>query len=361
MFRPVIFCGLIVRYVSSLVPQPIDQHRRSLFESPIQALQLSCVLGLPSSVSALDPNSSGPSSSDDLQVLFWSGPTWNESRYRASTLSGYDQNKNAPVPFDSAKITYPGWMKGYWSVKYKFAGADFPQGKKILSLRTAGAGLGTCLVLPNVGYNPPAAHALRFLSNENSDENDGFVHGDLAYNLPRRLESFWPESKVLSVQTNGSSDSRMTPKCFVTGDGCAVQDNPKLHWVASRAVVDFEAPTRKSGRQVQSSDVTLLNFTSPSFAEGNSNSRFVTVQTYSQFNPSQELQTFYQDHLLLERLKGSDGQDVISGRIRVAAFLPHYIQQLDGADSSYQDTKAVAVYDYKIFMKRIDENEAMSM
>jgi hypothetical protein len=105
--------------------------------------------------------------------MYWNGPSWPLARYRASTL----QQSNNQEPAAAEPTFYPDWLEGYHAITYKFDKASFPQGKKILSLRAAGAGLGTCMVLPNVGYNPPV-HATHFLRGGKQD----LVYEDLAYN-----------------------------------------------------------------------------------------------------------------------------------------------------------------------------------
>ena len=58
-----------------------------------------------------------------------------------------------------------------------------------------------------------------------------------------------------------------------------------------------------------------------------------------------------------------DGE--ISGKIRVAAFLPRYIKEMDttagGKADDYDENEAVAIYDYKVFMKSIDATEAAAI
>ena len=309
---------------------------------------------------------------DDASLLSWSSdlPSFSKCRYRTSTLSSPEGNRNVPAASDSP-VFYPSWMEGYWSIQYKFSGASFPQGRKVLSIRTAGAGLGTCLTLPNVGYNPPAPHAVKFLSSPT--EESLLVYEDLAYNIPRRLESFWPQSKVTAVQTasRGGLDS-LTPKCFVTGEGCLSKENPYLHNPSTRFVMDFDAPTRRSGRQTQTWDTTLLSTLTTSNINNQDPKRFVSIQSYSQFNPNQEIQTFYKQRLSLELVKdGNDNSDetsIVTGTTNVAAFLPKYIRELDNnnlpvTDSAaqYDENQAVATYDYKFVMKSIDENEALSL
>ena len=76
-----------------------------------------------------------------------------------------------------------------------------------------------------------------------------------------------------------------------------------------------------------------------------------------------------------ERRSNSESNDVVVGKIRVAAFLPYYIKERDttnynkkggngGSTSirdSYNENEAVAIYDYRFSLNRIDESEAASM
>jgi hypothetical protein len=309
-------------------------------------------------------------SRSELQPTSDRALAWNQIRYRSSTLVT-DAENFAPTP-SSTPTFYPDWMEGYWTIQYKFNGASFPQGRKILSLRTAGAGLGTCVSLPNVGYNPPP-FAMNFLKQDSDDKIGTLnVYEDLAYNLPRKFEAFWPQSKVLSVQTNGSSNnqeaklssslSKLTPKCFVTGEGCTAKESPRLHLPASRFVFDFEGPTRRSGRLVQASDVSMVDTECAScFGDG---TRYAASKTYSQFNINQELQTYYREFVSLESISDIDDTKTVIGKIRVAAFLPKYIRALDTEVSNeikYDEESAVAIYDYKILMKSLDEQEAATL
>ena len=296
----------------------------------------------------------------DEKYIPWSNKTelWSKSRYRSSTLSA--NSENFP-PNLYSPLYYPDWMEGYWSMSYKFIKASFSQGRNILSLRTPGAGLGTCMSLPNVGYSPPifAAH---FLKNEKFNKADFDVYEDLAYNIPRKFEAFWPQSKVLSVQTNGyvTKDSQDTitsllPKCFVTGEGCTKEENKDLHLPASRLAIDFDGPTRRSGRLTQSSDLSLVHNICGLSMNKNS---YAASKDYSQFNVNQDLQTFFREIISFEKIN----QDTILGKVRVAAYLPKYIKALDAKNDNdeYNENIAVAIYDYKVLMKRIDENEATS-
>lgn len=313
-------------------------------------------LAIPIQTNALDPIISSTNEASlilDADTIYWEGPSWSTCRYGTSSLSS---NSKPPTPASPA--SYPSWMEGYFAINYKFTGASFPQGRRVLSLRTAGAGLGTCLSIPNVGYNPKSAHALRFLK----DNGDGKVYEDLAYTIPRKFESFWPEAKVLSVQTNGgSTGNNLTPKCYVTGDGCTQDVNPTLHQPSSRVAFDFDGPTRRGGRRFQSTDVTLLS-SSEEVVSNNNNDVYVTAKSYSEYNTNQELQTFFKE--VSSYMLTRDDEEV-SGKIRVAAFLPSYIKQMEGSTAAsgidYNENEAVAVYDYAFVMKKIDEADAASL
>ena len=374
--------------------------------SSAPAVVLSTVNFEPSVLVSVEASEKGKQENEDIlsalnaKTIFWDTKSrqsqgmdhenkisWNQIRYRSSTLS-----YNNSAPKTCTPLFYPDWMDGYWSVNYKFDGASFPQGRGILSLRTAGAGLGTCLSLPNVGYNPPK-HAAHFITKSNKDllernnnqeditANSLTVFEDLAYNVPRTLETFWPQSKVTSVQTNGQdyimeSNNFISPsstkdsdkddlslKCFLTGDGCTTNENPNLHLPSSRLVMDFNAPTRRSGRLTQTCDMSLVDQSSKLIGTN----IYTTAKSISQYNINQELQTFYKEYASYEKIGASDNDSnmMVIGKRRVAAFLPKYIKDMDnlGNDNliSYNDNEAAAIYDYKIFMKRIDESEAANL
>lgn len=282
----------------------------------------------------------------DAKTIEWNGPSWTAVRYRSSTLQ---QSPSKVVR--SNPIFYPTWVEGYHKINYKFKGASFPQGRKILTLRTPGAGLGTCLLLPNIGYNP-TSFPIHFICDAN-----GQVYEDLTYNIPRIFEAFWTEAKVLGVQTNDmlgndilSND--LTRKCLVTGEGCVT---PNLRPPATRVAIDFNGPTRRGGRVTQSTDLTVLESSVQSSVAGT----FYTTKTISQYNVNQDLQLFYKEVTSLRRKENC----AIDGKVRVAAFLPKYIRGMDANsdDVSYDDNKAVALYDYNVSLQRIDEAEAAAL
>lgn len=297
----------------------------------------------------------------------YSSSIWKKYRYNTSTLS--NEKSISPSLQLSSSSAYPNWMEGYWATKFQFKGVSFPQGRQILSLRTPGAGLGTCLSLPNIGYNP-SSFAQHYIISSSSEINNCFE--DLAYNIPRKFESFWPQSKVLSVQVQSRTET-LTPKCFVTGDGCTIEENPYLHSPSNRIAFDFEGPTRSGGKQIQTCDATTissLDETEEQEVEGNNKDRtkkFISCKRYSQFNVNQELQLFYKEIVSVEKTSngiGGNERSPIDGTIRVAAFLPQYIRNQDNtipANKVYDDNMAVAQYDYKFRMEPIDESEAASM
>ena len=45
----------------------------------------------------------------------------------------------------------------------------------------------------------------------------------------------------------------------------------------------------------------------------------------------------------------------------MAAFLPRYIKEMDGAQDDYNDEEAVAIYDYNMSLLRIESPEADSL
>ena len=278
----------------------------------------------------------------DAKTVYWNGPTWSSTRYRASTLQSSTGSQN--IPAATQPTFYPLWLEGYHAIQYKFIGASFPQGRSVLSLRVAGAGLGTCMSLPNVGYNP-SMHAIHFIEDDNRHQA---VYEDLAYNTPRRFEAFWPEAKVTAVQTGGGM------KCLVSGDGCSLGMNPKLHSPASRVTLEFDAPTRRSGRLIQSTDVTMLNCSTQVSDNG-----YYTIKSYSQYNLNQDLQTFYKEITSWRRNK----DDEIVGKTRVAAFLPRYVKDMDTNTGrvEYDENESVALYDYKMKLTNIDEAQAANL
>ena len=76
---------------------------------------------------------------------------------------------------------------------------------------------------------------------------------------------------------------------------------------------------------------------------------FVCTRSFCQFNIQQDLQTFYKEIISLDT---SDPEKVL-GRIRVAAFLPSSESAL-----TYDDSLALALYDYKVTLQSIDQEKA---
>jgi hypothetical protein len=272
-------------------------------------------------------------------------PQWSQLRYGSSTLSS--ASSRAPTPSLSSAI-FPSWMSGNWLTTYRLSSVSFPQGRDKVTLRVAGAGLGTCLSIPNVGRNP-APFVQRFLSLTAAADEEG-CYEDVAYNCPRRFEAFWTQAKVTSVQTAGTkskanSNALLSPVCYVTGEGCTSLENPMLHAPTTRLVMDFDGPTR-GGVSSQTIDATMVD-TQHTFTM--TDKSYFSSRNYVQYNVKQELQTFYKE--IVSITKFDDG--IVKGRLRVAAFLP------DPGD--HDDSLAVALYDYALNFRRLDEGGAGSL
>lgn len=305
---------------------------------------------------------------------------WNQLRYASSTL----RDSRRPSAAETL-IQFPSWLEGNWQISYKFQGAKFPMGRDLLTLRVPGAGLATCLSLPNVGLNPPP-FTIRFTLSPNGRNS----FEDWPFNAPRKLEAFWPAAKTLYVQNAALSAS---PRCFDTGQGCLDYENPTLHAPSNRLAMGFEAPTRSSSRNgplvQQTIEVTILE--GRSFIERNSEYgvndaegcsaqsdplRFGVERSFVQNNVEQELQTFYREFITLETpcVNRVDGVRRAKGRLRVAAFLPH--EKSLGMEATsvsnepienqragpgprlplreiYDDRLAVAIYDYEIELRSL--------
>jgi hypothetical protein len=274
-------------------------------------------------------------------------PQWNQLRYGSSTLSSAASSR-APTPSISAAI-FPSWMSGNWLTTYRLSSVSFPQGRDKVTLRVAGAGLGTCLSIPNVGRNP-APFVQRFLSLSVDAADEEGCYEDVAYNYPRRFEAFWTQAKVTSVQTgnnqaNANTNTLLSPACYVTGEGCTSLENPLLHAPTTRLVMDFDGPTR-GGVSSQAIDATVVD-TQHTFTMSDNN--YCSSRNYVQYNVKQELQTFYKEIVSLTKV--DDGS--VKGRLRVAAFLP------DPGD--HDDSQAVALYDYALNFRCLDEDGAASL
>ena len=186
-------------------------------------------------------------------------------RYGTSTLLS---SEGSSIPSESP-LRLPPWLEGTWAATYRFDRVTFPQGKgrDVLTLRVPGAGLGTCLALPNVGYSPRNPFPLRFLAS-GGGATDAYSYDDIAYNAPRILEAFWTAAKVASVRTDGGHSRRLSPPCSVTGEGCSSEKSPYLHLPANRIVLEYDGPTRSGGRRAQTMDVTAMRSRTTTRGEG---------------------------------------------------------------------------------------------
>ena len=290
----------------------------------------------------------------------WSPTSKDFSNMRYSTSSLSTKETLVPEPSIKTLPYLPSWIEGHWLITYKFDGVSFPNGRDKVSLVLPGAGLGTCAALPNVGVNP-SPFVQRFgngsLFESNDDDNDNgpgepFVVEDVAYNLPRKFEGFWPEAKVSSVRVSTSAtNTNMGPACHITGEGCSRKENPDLHGrYATRCQMEFQGPTRRGGLRTQHLDLSMVDYSSTSTmntpVSGNSNDEeFLMARSFVQYNQEQELTSYYREFVSYEKEQSKLPNGKLKGRTCVAAFLP----------SSQQ---AVAVYKYSMKMYAITAEEA---
>jgi hypothetical protein len=187
-----IVISLLVVSVYSLTTLPKNNSNRRQFVTGVcSSFASSCIISNASPAVAKD--NQDILSLLESKTIHWDGSKpWADVRYSSSSLQ---QSLDYAPSASNNPIFYPTWMEGYHTINYKFKGASFPQGRQILTLRTPGAGLGTCLSLPNIGYNPSTfpIHFTRQARNGQEEE----VYEDLAYNVPRIFEAFWPQSKVI--------------------------------------------------------------------------------------------------------------------------------------------------------------------
>jgi len=331
-------------YSSMMINSNEDNDEYTSFDKSMDVFQANKILWADSTMGI------SPSSSSD---------SWSRLRYGTSSLGEKNKLPNASNSSSSSMTHFPYWIEGSWLCTYKFDKAVFPLGRDKLTLRVPGAGLGTCLALPNIGYSP-APFVQKILPGG---------YEDVAFNLPRKFEAFWPQAKVTSIQTSiDENDKRiMSPACLVTGEGCTNAQNPKLHSSsATRSSLQFEGPTRRKSQKVsQTIDLSLVASTEQETRKNNS-SYFVVSRSYVQYNIQQELQLFFKEFVSLttETTKSmkttaklsvdNDNNRIIKGRSRVAAFLP----QVDNeTGKEYDDTQAIALYDYTMEWKEISSSE----
>ena len=82
----------------------------------------------------------------------------------------------------------------------------------------------------------------------------------------------------------------------------------------------------------------------------------VTSKQFVQYNVQQDLQAYYKEICSFRRVADDSESQTIEGKMRVAAFLPHILQGTDGNDPPKHDERlALALYDYRITLKRLSE------
>lgn len=171
--------------------------------------------------------------------------------------------------------------------------------------------------------------------------------------MPRRFEAFWPQAKVTAVLTR-CADGNMSPRCFITSEGCTEKENPDLHSSSStRLNMQFEGPTRRGGFIGQEIDLSIVDQES-AYCSDHEDNTFVLHCSYVQFNVCQGINSFFQEYTALSRRDNG----TIKGRIRVAVFLPIAGNNVAVAANPYDDSQAIAIYDYKVEMTAISGDEA---
>jgi len=325
------------------------------------------------------------------RLIEWSPPSEEYAKLRYSSSSLLSERAVVPKIQCTTLPVLPHWMEGNWFCTYQFAGASFPQGRDKLSLQVPGAGLGTCAVLPNVGISPKAPFLQRFINSASDSDSDTTnpkrkeVVEDVAANLPRKFEAFWPQAKVTAIRVSipgnnetvtDKSDSSsgtttvLSPLCVVTGEGCTPAENPQLHGkYATRCRMEFQGPTTGVGIQAQQFDVSMVDYESEEAnttttttatttndkdavhkRDEDNDEEFLMSRTFVQYNVEQELTLYYREFVSYRREKQEQEPTqeqtnvattttttatprVITGRTRVAAFLP-------------PSPQAVALYSY---------------
>jgi len=112
-------------------------------------------------------------------------------------------------------------------------------------------------------------------SESGTNQKSKDVVEDVAFNLPRKFEAFWPQAKVTSIRvsipgndtiapdtSDSSSGTVLSPLCLVTGEGCTPAENPLLHGkYATRCRMEFQGPTG-FGIQAQQLDLSMVDYES---------------------------------------------------------------------------------------------------
>jgi hypothetical protein len=121
--------------------------------------------------------------------------------------------------------------------------------------------------------------------------------------------------------------------------------------------MQFEGPTRQGGFVGQEIDLSVVDQESACSYRDDEVSAFVLRRKYAQFNVYQGVNSFFQEYTLLSRRRHDNG--TIKGQIRVAAFLP--TADNNRVAAAYDDSQAIAIYDYKVEMTAISSDETAAM
>ena len=117
-----------------------------------------------------------------------------------------------------------------------------------------------------------------------------------------------------------------------------------------------EGPTRAGPRRSQTIDCSAVQGIAVESSEGGAS--VVTSKQFVQYNVQQDLQAYYKEICSFRRVADDNDSEsqVIEGKMRVAAFLPYILQGTNGdGPPKHDERSALALYDYKITLKRLSE------
>ena len=242
----------------------------------------------------------------DIPISSW-GESW------SATCSW--SPKLAPI---ESQAPLPAWLAGRWRVTSKLDSVDFPIGRKFITESMPGVRMVSILPLPNIGNTPN--FELEYASGAS-----GSVVPSRGANVAATLEAFWPDAKVVDIET------------------------PSI----GRVLLRYESPTRTRGKLAQSVDVRLCSSEGGPLvpAASPADGEWVTSEVWQQDNLEQGTRGEY---LVLSSFRreqpAADGDrpTVVRCRQRIAAFL----QPTDGA---YFEAlgKPAALYDYSFVLTRM--------
>ncbi|KAG2439515.1 hypothetical protein HXX76_004868 [Chlamydomonas incerta] len=111
---------------------------------------------------------------------------------------------------EDRQLYYPDWMEGEWEVTARFAGASFPQGRKLLGRTVPGVLKGSMTVaLPDVGaaMESDVRYRARF---ERDPLGGGRVVADRVFNAKELMDAFYGLAVTRRVEYEPRNPTRMT-------------------------------------------------------------------------------------------------------------------------------------------------------